>query len=78
MLKHLTYILSTFEQQGFVSVRDEWTQHHAYHQLAVKILHPDGRETLGTVINVTEDGNLLVNTASGEQRFSSGEISLRV
>ena len=77
LLKHLTEVLSTFEQQGFASVRDEWTQHHAYHQQPVKMLHPDGRETYGTVINVAEDGNLLIRTALGEQRFSSGEISLR-
>jgi BirA family biotin operon repressor/biotin-[acetyl-CoA-carboxylase] ligase len=41
------------------------------------MLHPDGRETMGTAIDVAEDGILLVNTPQGEQRFSSGEISLR-
>jgi BirA family biotin operon repressor/biotin-[acetyl-CoA-carboxylase] ligase len=76
-LKHLTDVLSTFEQRGFASVRDEWTRHHAYHLQAVKVLNPNGSETSGTVINVAEDGNLLVKTAFGEQRFSSGEISLR-
>lgn len=77
LLKHLTDILSAFEQQGFTSLRDEWTQYHAYHLQGVKMLHPDGRTTEGTVINVAEDGNLLVKTTLGEQRFSSGEISLR-
>ncbi len=77
LLKHLTDVLSTFEQRGFASVRDEWTQHHAYHHQQVKMLHPDGSETVGTVVNVAEDGNLLVNTPAGERRFSSGEISLR-
>lgn len=78
LLKHLTEVLSTFEQSGFASVREEWTQYHAYHHQQVKMLHPDGSETVGTVINVAEDGNLLVSTPSGERRFSSGEISLRV
>ena len=77
LLKHLTDVLSTFEQRGFANVRDEWTSYHAYHQQAVRMLHPDGSETTGIVVNVAEDGNLLVNTAAGEQRFSSGEISLR-
>ncbi len=77
LLKHLTQILNNFEQQGFAEVRDEWIKHHAYHQQPVKMLHPDGRETLGTVIDVAEDGILLVRTAQGDQRFSSGEISLR-
>lgn len=77
LLKHLADVLSSFEQQGFASVRDEWIKHHAYHQQPVKMLHPDGRETIGTAIDVAEDGILLVKTALGEQRFSSGEISLR-
>jgi BirA family biotin operon repressor/biotin-[acetyl-CoA-carboxylase] ligase len=77
LLKHLADVISSFEQHGFTSLRDEWTKHHAYHQQAVKMLHPDGRETLGTVTNVADDGILLVSTALGEQRFSSGEISLR-
>jgi BirA family biotin operon repressor/biotin-[acetyl-CoA-carboxylase] ligase len=77
LLKHLAQVLSDFERAGFAQVRDEWLQHHAYHQKPVKMLHPDGRETLGTAIDVAEDGILLVKTALGEQRFSSGEISLR-
>jgi BirA family biotin operon repressor/biotin-[acetyl-CoA-carboxylase] ligase len=77
LLKHLAEVLSHFEQQGFTAIRDEWTKYHAYHQQAVKMLHPDGRETVGTVTNVADDGVLLINTAQGEQRFTSGEISLR-
>ena len=77
LLKHLAEVLSNFEQQGFAEMRGEWIKHHAYHDQPVKMLHPDGRETLGTVIDVAEDGILLVRTAQGDQRFSSGEISLR-
>jgi BirA family biotin operon repressor/biotin-[acetyl-CoA-carboxylase] ligase len=77
LLKHLAQVLSQFEQHGFTSLRDEWTGHHAFHQQAVRMLHPDGRETVGTVVGVADDGILLVNSALGEQRFSSGEISLR-
>lgn len=77
LLKHLAEVLGNFEQQGFARVRAEWIDHHAYHQQPVKMLHPDGRETIGTVIDVAEDGILLVRTAQGDQRFSSGEISLR-
>jgi BirA family biotin operon repressor/biotin-[acetyl-CoA-carboxylase] ligase len=77
LLKHLAAVLSNFEQHGFAHVRDEWIKHHAYHQKTVRMLHPDGRETTGTAIDVAEDGILLVKTSLGEQRFSSGEISLR-
>lgn len=77
LLKHLAQVLSDFEQHGFAHLRDEWLKHHAYHQKTVRMLHPDGRETTGTAIDVAEDGILLVKTPAGEQRFSSGEISLR-
>lgn len=77
LLKNLGQTLSTFEQQGFVALSDEWTKHHAYQNQAVRMLLPDGRETQGTARGVAEDGILLVETASGIQRFSSGEISLR-
>lgn len=77
LLKNLVGVLSDFEQYGFAQLRDEWTKHHAYHLQAVKMLHPDGRETIGTVIDVAEDGILLVKTVQGDQRFLSGEISLR-
>lgn len=77
LLQQLAQVLNDFEQAGFAPVREEWLQYHAYHQKPVKMLHPDGRETLGTAIDVAEDGILLVKTALGEQRFSSGEISLR-
>ena len=77
LLKHLAMLLRDFEQNGFANLRNEWLKHHAYHLQPVKMLHPDGKETLGTVIDVAEDGILLVRTTQGDQRFSSGEISLR-
>ena len=77
LLKHLAEILSQFEQHGFTSLRDEWTSYHAYHNQAVRMLMPDGRDVQGVVNNVAEDGILLVDTALGLQRFSAGEISLR-
>lgn len=77
LLKHLAQVLSQFEQQGFSSLRDEWTAHHALHQQNVRMLHADGRETTGVVTGVADDGILLIDSALGEQRFSSGEISLR-
>ncbi len=77
ILKHLADVLSDFEQNGFTSVRQEWSQQHAYEAKPVRLLMPDGREVQGVVSGVAEDGILLVETAAGLQRFSSGEISLR-
>ena len=77
VLKQMADVLSTFEQHGFEGLREEWMRYHAYHQQAVRMLMPDGREVLGEVTGVALDGILLVNTPQGEQRFSAGEISLR-
>ncbi|MDO9393023.1 MAG: bifunctional biotin--[acetyl-CoA-carboxylase] ligase/biotin operon repressor BirA [Methylotenera sp.] len=77
LLNHLADVLRSFEQQGFTSLRDEWTKHHAYHHQQVRMLMPDGREISGVVQDITEDGNLLVETTRGLQKFASGEISLR-
>lgn len=74
---HTAQIFMQFEQHGFGALREEWNRLHAYHQQPVKMLHPNGSETVGTVFNVEEDGVLLVQTLAGLTRFSSGEISLR-
>ena len=77
ILKHLADVLSNFEAQGFVGLRDEWLSYHAYKDKPVRMLLPNGTEAIGKVIGVAEDGILLVETALGLQRFSAGEISLR-
>lgn len=77
LLKHLADVLNSFEQFGFVGLRDEWLSYHAYHNQAVRMLMPNVTEVFGVVENVADDGILMVRTALGLQRFSAGEISLR-
>ncbi|HEY8354949.1 MAG TPA: biotin--[acetyl-CoA-carboxylase] ligase [Methylophilaceae bacterium] len=77
MLAHLADTLSVFEQHGFGAMREEWMTYHAFQDQQVRMVLPDGREVRGIARGVAEDGILLVETASGMQRFSAGEISLR-
>lgn len=77
LLKHASEVLALFEQQGFVALREEWLQYHAYHQQQVRLLLPDGREQIAMIQGVADDGILLVQTAQGEHRLAAGEISLR-
>ncbi len=77
LLKHMAEVLNTFEQLGFVGLREEWLSYHAYHQQPVRLLMPNATEVFGVVENVADDGILMVQTPFGLQRFSAGEISLR-
>lgn len=76
-LRHLADVLDQFEQAGFESLRDEWMAQHAYKNHPVRLLMPDGREIEGVAEGIAADGALLVNTLQGQQRFASGEVSLR-
>jgi len=77
ILRHFVDVLSSFDKDGFLGVRDEWISYHAYQNQSVQMLLPDGRNVVGTVTGIADDGILLVKTALGLQRFSAGEISLR-
>lgn len=76
-LRHMLDVLDVFETHGFGAVRNEWESLHAYQGKPVSLRMPDGSQILGDVVGVTADGVLILETASGERRFGSGEVSLR-
>ena len=76
-LRHLVEVLTQFEAEGFSGLRQEWQALHAYQGKPVALRMPDASEILGVVRGVTAEGALVLDTASGERRFGSGEISLR-
>ncbi len=77
ILTHLGEVLQQFEAQGFASLREEWSRHHAYHEQPVRLLMPDGSTHHGTAAGIAEDGALLVRNTQGERRFTAGEVSMR-
>lgn len=77
ILLHLAEVLKEFDDGGFACLRDEWLKYHAYHDKQVLLLLPDGSQHQGHLLDVANDGALLVRTSFGKQRFTSGEISLR-
>lgn len=76
-LRHLADVLDSFAQHGFGALRQEWLQLHAYQDKPVVLRMPDGTETQGIVRDVTVDGVLVLETALGERRFGSGQMSMR-
>lgn len=77
MLSQLLVVLTEFDRHGFAALRAEWEALHAYHEKFVALCMPDGADILGKVRGVTDDGALILETAHGERRFGSGELSLR-
>jgi BirA family biotin operon repressor/biotin-[acetyl-CoA-carboxylase] ligase len=77
LLVHLADVLEHFEASGFSGLREEWQASHAYHGRPVRLILPGGECREGRVSGVSDDGSLLLENASGQGRFISGEISLR-
>lgn len=76
-LSQLAIHLNQFAEHGFAYFREDWTTYHAFHQQPVNLLLANGNVVPGQVLGVAEEGSLLVETASGQQRFNAGEISVR-
>lgn len=77
LLDQLSLVLRQFERYGFEPLREEWLQHHAFHQRMVRMLMPDGSVITGQITGIETDGALCLQTPQGVQRFNAGEISLR-
>lgn len=77
LLSNLADVLAEFGDEGFSRLRLEWLKHHVYQDKPVRLILPDGSQHEGHLLDVAEDGALLVQTAVGRKRFTSGEISLR-
>lgn len=76
-LSQLAVHLNQFAEHGFIYFQEAWTHYHAFHQQAVNLHLANGQIMPGQVLGVAEEGSLLVDTASGQQRFNAGEISVR-
>lgn len=77
ILSHLADVLAVFNQQGFSGLREEWKSYHCYQGKPVRLLMPDGIQREGLLLDVADDGALLLETAQGLARYTAGEISLR-
>lgn len=76
LLNSVSDYVMQFDEQGFEGMVDAWNSLHAYHNRSVQILSGSAT-TLGTVLGVTVTGALKLQTQSGVQEFSAGEVSLR-
>jgi len=76
LLSELVAVLTEFEREGFGGFRKDWSRYHAFENKPVTLRLSSGISVRGVVCGIADDGALLLQTAEGNQRFSSGEISL--
>jgi BirA family transcriptional regulator, biotin operon repressor / biotin---[acetyl-CoA-carboxylase] ligase len=77
IFRNLYKHLSTFNQHGFAPLRNAWLTHHAYANAAVTAHFGDGRTLDGVVVDVANDGALVLEVAGRREVLYSGEVSLR-
>ncbi|MEP6548495.1 MAG: biotin--[acetyl-CoA-carboxylase] ligase [Gammaproteobacteria bacterium] len=77
ILDELLSMLAQFEREGFAAFRGAWTALDSLSGRPVRVLLAE-KFLDGTARGVDRDGALLLDTASGVQRFVSGEASLRL
>jgi len=76
IIKELARVLSEFELNGFSSLKEEWAMSHAFHEKVISLTKGDGQNVIGRVIDISDEGSLVLQTNQGQQNFSSGEVVL--
>jgi BirA family biotin operon repressor/biotin-[acetyl-CoA-carboxylase] ligase len=77
LLAELTAALERFSRDGFAAFRDEWRARHAYAGRRVRVTGAGEPDREAEVLDVAEDGALVVAIAGRSERLTSAEISLR-
>lgn len=75
--RHLAAYLERQLAAGFGSLRGEWEAHHLWQNQDV-VLSAGANRLHGVAVGVDERGALRLQTSSGEQHYSGGELSLRL
>lgn len=76
-LTELYQLLDVFRIKGFEPFREEWLKLHCYQNQSVVLNLSDTEMIEGIAIDVTNEGELTLQTESGYRNFSIGDISLR-
>lgn len=77
MLEQVLPAVDEFEARGLQPFMDEWRRHDLVHGRPIDLQLGDER-IRGTACGIDAGGALLVETAAGRRRFTSGEVSVRI
>ncbi len=77
LLNSLVEVLGEFERTGFAGLREEWLRYHAPFQNKWVCLSLANNQTQeGRIMDIGDDGALILQTNTSLERHSAGEISL--
>ena len=77
VLKHLSAAVDQFSRDGFLTFCNEWNAHNLWQGLPVQVREGDAILQEGRCAGVDPDGALCIDTAAGQVRIISGDVSLR-
>jgi BirA family biotin operon repressor/biotin-[acetyl-CoA-carboxylase] ligase len=78
ILKEMSGLMKTFEQEGIQPMIDEWITWHAHQDKEVVLRMADGSTYVGIARGLDKSGNLRLVGKSGEERIvAAGEVSMR-
>ncbi|NQD93912.1 bifunctional biotin--[acetyl-CoA-carboxylase] ligase/biotin operon repressor BirA [Pseudomonas sp. CrR25] len=77
LTRQLSYYLQLHREQGFSAFLEEWQANHVWQGRKVT-LAAGAQAVEGVVLGVDQSGALRLSVAGVEQRFSGGELSLRL
>ena len=70
-------LLSTFPERGFNHYIDEWRMRDSGKDCEASLYLP-GKQINGRIVDIDENGNLIMSTNDSLIKFGSGELSLRL
>jgi len=77
VLRHILGLIAPFNETGFAPLRARWRKLHAYESMLVDVTSAAGQYA-ATIVDVADDGALIIDRGHGKTRISAGEISVRV
>ena len=77
LLEELAAVLDIFAGDGFATLRAEWERYHAQQNLPVRLLMPDGKAVSGVARGVSDNGELILETAQGIRQYNAGEVGAK-
>lgn len=76
-LTELYQLIEIFNHSGFGPFRDEWMSLHCFQNQPVELYQSTNQIIEGIAIGVSSEGELILLTDRGYQKFTVGDISLR-